>query len=184
MREESKNILLALARASIEENFTHQTPRIVQRLNQEVPLDLLGKEGAFVTLRKKGDGKLRGCIGNVVGTTPLYLLIYRLAKEAAFGDRRFSKLTYKELSEIEIEISILTPPILIESPHDIVVGRDGVILTCKNRRALFLPQVALEQNWDLETMLDHLAIKASLSPKGWQQSSCQFEVFQATHFKE
>ena len=51
------------------------------------------------------------------------------------------------------------------------------------RRALFLPQVAPEQGWDRDTMLDHLARKAGLPTDAWRRGA-QFEVFTAQVFSE
>ena len=110
--------------------------------------------------------------------------MYRLAQESAFHDPRFPPLRNEELPQIKIEISILSVPYGVKGPDEIVVGRDGVLLTCNRHRAVFLPQVATEQGWDLETMLNHLAMKAGLYPTAWQQKECMFEVFQAEIFEE
>jgi len=189
MLVEHKNLLLALARESIEETLTNNPSKTLEKLKQETPAELAGEEGAFVNLKSKGispasKGALRGCIGNIIGQKPLYRLVYRLAQESAFHDPRFLPLSYEELPHIKIEISILSVPYTIKTPDEIVVGRDGVLLTCKRHRAVFLPQVATEQGWDRETMLNHLAMKAGLYPSAWQHEECVFEVFQAEIFEE
>jgi AMMECR1 domain-containing protein len=54
----------------------------------------------------------------------------------------------------------------------------------KNGRfAVFLPQVAPEQAWDLPTTLTHLSRKAGLPPDAWQTGAA-FETFQAEVFHE
>jgi AmmeMemoRadiSam system protein A len=189
MDKESQKLLLKLARESILENLTASPSPTLEFLDKNRPKDLIGKEGAFVTLRKKGldssdQRSLRGCIGNVIGKRPLYRTVYRLAKESAFGDVRFSGVTIDEMDNIEIEVSVLTPLQVVDSYSDIVVGQDGVLLTSGVHRSLFLPQVAVEQNWDLETMLTNLSLKAGLNPNGWENPDCRFEVFQATIFGE
>jgi AMMECR1 domain-containing protein len=52
------------------------------------------------------------------------------------------------------------------------------------RQAVFLPQVAPEQGWDLETTLRHLSRKAGLPPNAFKDPETTFEVFQADVFGE
>lgn len=189
MERESKKLLLLLARESIVEALTAIPSPSLKRVQEGNYPELMGEEGAFVTLRERGyshesPNSLRGCIGNIIGTPPLYKLIQRLARESAFHDHRFAPLKERDLPHIEIEISLLSPPKEISSPQDIVLGRDGVLLSCGAHRAVFLPQVATEQGWNLETMLEHLSIKAGLYPTGWKREECQFNVFQAEVFEE
>lgn len=189
MNKENQQLLLKLARESILENLTATPSATLELLDKNRPKELTGKEGAFVTLRKKGldssdQRSLRGCIGNVIGHRPLYKTIYRLAKESAFGDVRFNGVTIEEMESLEIEISVLSPLKVVDSYSDIVVGQDGVLLTSGVHRSLFLPQVAVEQKWDLETLLTNLSLKAGLNPNGWENADCRFEVFQATIFGE
>lgn len=179
-----KKILLLLARESIEEKLLHCPSKTLKELEKNPPPQLMGEEGAFVTLKEVPSGNLRGCIGNIFGEGPLYKTVYRLAKESAFHDPRFRPLTAKELSKIKIEVSILTPPKRVEGPQEINVGRDGVILTLGRRRALFLPQVAQEEGWDRETLLRHLSLKAGLAPDGWLAKGVTFETFQAEVIEE
>ena len=189
MNEENRQHLLRIARESIQETLTGEPSATFALIERNPPHELQGAEGAFVTLKRKGispggDGALRGCIGNILGQKPLYRLIQRLARESAFHDPRFQAVHLEELAHLTIEISVLTIPRPIESPEEIVVGTDGVLLTCGHHRAVFLPQVATEQGWDRETMLNHLAMKAGMYPTAWQQSECLFEVFQAEVFEE
>lgn len=189
MTIDSQRALLCIAREAIEEVLTGDHSTTFARIAQDPPLELTGEEGAFVTLKQRGlsptvAGSLRGCIGNIIGTGPLYKLIKHLACESAFHDPRFPPVRIAELSQLRLEISILTVPKPISSPAKIVVGRDGVLLTKGMHRSVFLPQVAVEQEWDREEMLNHLAMKAGLYPSAWQQESCRFDVFQAEIFQE
>ncbi|MFA7371297.1 MAG: AmmeMemoRadiSam system protein A [Sphaerochaetaceae bacterium] len=179
-----KRILLTLARESIEEDLKQTKSKTLEILREASPPEVMRKEGAFVTLNRVKTGQLRGCIGNIVGDSPLYQTVYRLAKESAFRDPRFSPLTADELEDITIEISVLTEPQVVQSYAEIVVGRDGVILSQGRRRALFLPQVATEQGWSLPTMLTQLAQKAGLAGDAWKKEGVTFEVFQAEILKE
>jgi AmmeMemoRadiSam system protein A len=137
--------------------------------------------GAFVTLKKKGE--LRGCIGRMIGDEPLGKIVGVMAMQAAFNDRRFNQLTADELNDIEIEISVLTPMKKVSGAGDIVVGRDGVLLDKDGYHAVFLPQVAPEQGWNREEMLDNLCRKAGLEKGCWKKGA-QFSTFQAVVFSE
>ncbi len=146
-----------------------------------------GLAGAFVTLNNTGaraerEGRLRACMGVIEAQQPLDGAIVQAAVWAA-RDPRFPPLTAAELDAIEVEVSALSPARPVPGPQAIVVGRDGVVLSKDGRRAVFLPQVAPEQGWDLDTMLDHLARKAGLPSDAWRQGA-QFEVFTAQVFAE
>jgi len=147
----------------------------------EVPPKAREEYGVFVTLKKHGD--LRGCIGSIVGTEPLYRGVIQNAVNAASHDPRFEPMTLAEEPEVEIEISVLTPLKPVEDIRDIRIGRDGIVLGKSGRRAVFLPQVAPEQGWDLETTLTHLSYKAGLPGDAWRFGA-RFETFQAHVFHE
>ena len=141
----------------------------------------LGEEwGAFVTLTK--GGKLRGCIGNIVGTQPLITTVAEMAKAAALQDSRFPKVKPAELPEIEFEISVLTPVRKITDVNEIQVGRDGIIITRGYQHGILLPQVATEYGWDRETFLEHTCQKAGLPKDAWKQKGTVIEMFSAEVF--
>ena len=120
-----------------------------------------------MTLKKKGE--LRGCIGRIIPDEPLCKIVGVMAIQAAFNDPRFNPLTADELKDIEIEISVLTPMKQVAGVSDIVVGRDGVLLSKNAHHAVFLPQVATEQGWSREEMLDNLCLKAGLETGCWKK---------------
>jgi len=138
--------------------------------------------GAFVTLKKRGE--LRGCIGNLTGKGPLILTIQQMAIAAATEDQRFPPVDLDELAELQIEISLLSPPKEVAGPEEIQVGLHGVVLVQGEHRAVYLPQVAREQGWDRDTMLDRLAQKAGLPPDAWRKPDSRFYVFTAQVFEE
>jgi hypothetical protein len=138
-------------------------------------------QGAFVTLNK--DGQLRGCIGHITGDEPLCRAVGQMALQAAFSDPRFQPVTADEVDDLEIEISALTQPRPIPGYQDIVIGRDGVIIHKGGRSAVFLPQVATEQGWSREEMLQQLCRKAGLARDDWRQGA-DFLTFQAEVFGE
>jgi AmmeMemoRadiSam system protein A len=137
--------------------------------------------GVFVTLKKRGS--LRGCIGHMMPDRPLAPLVGMMALQAAFEDPRFRRLTLPEVPELAVEISVLTPMKPVSGPGDIVVGRDGVLLQKGGSSAVFLPQVAPEQGWGLEEMLDNLSCKAGLPASAWRKGA-SFSTFQAEVFGE
>ena len=128
---------------------------------------LKGKSGVFVTLNK--NGLLRGCIGF---TLPVELSTgLRDAALSAMRDPRFPPLEEKELGEVTIEVSLLTPPELVEGPlKDIEIGRHGLLLRKGFRSGLLLPQVAVEQQWGVEEFLDGCCMKAGLAPGEWKDA--------------
>jgi AmmeMemoRadiSam system protein A len=177
LSDSEKKVLLAFARKTIQWQLaTEMVP-----LARNLPARMLFPQGAFVTLKKKGE--LRGCIGNMSSNYELGKTVGAMALYAAFNDPRFPRLQASELNQTEIEISILSPMKSIKTYEDIVVGRDGVLLTKGSSSAVFLPQVATENNWNRNEMLDHLCAKAGLSAGCWKRDS-SFKIFQAEVFSE
>jgi AmmeMemoRadiSam system protein A len=137
--------------------------------------------GLFVTLTKHK--RLRGCMGNILGTHPLAEGVAVQALVSAFDDPRFPPVGADEMGEIDIEISVLTPLAPVAGPDEIEVGRHGVLLEKHGHRAVFLPQVATEQGWNRDTFLSQLCRKAGLGPDEWR-SGAKLEVFEAQVFGE
>ena len=172
-----KKALLAFARETILSYLTTQMVPLPRGFSPAA----LEPRGVFVTLKKRGH--LRGCIGRMVPDRPLATLVGAMALQAAFEDPRFPAVTAQELPDLEIEISVLTPMKPVSGPEAIVVGRDGVLLQKGGRSAVFLPQVAPEQGWGRDEMLDNLSQKAGLSASAWR-AGAQFSTFQALVFGE
>jgi AmmeMemoRadiSam system protein A len=182
-----KTMLLALAREFISSSLGLVSTEVFDSIKKSPSPLYQERRGLFVTLKKR-DGEnsssLRGCIGNLFGLSPLAESVADLARESAFHDSRFSPVRLDELVDLIIEISVLTKPKRISSYEEIRIGVDGVILSKSYNRAVFLPQVAPEQGWDTEEMLEHLCMKAGLPPTAWKDSRCELEVFQAEVFSE
>lgn len=172
-----KSQLISFARKTIRQYMVSETIPLPRGF---APV-LWRKQGAFVTLKKQG--QLRGCIGHMGQDLPLCQVIGTMALQAAFGDRRFTSVSLDEMVEIEIEISVLTPFQARASAEKIRVGTDGVLLKKDGRSAVFLPQVATEQGWNREQMLDRLCQKAGLSKGSWKKGA-RFYTFQAEVFGE
>jgi len=137
--------------------------------------------GAFVTIHCRGD--LRGCLGRVEVNAPLADTIAHLAAVVSDSDPRFNPVSARELSDISLEISVLTPEEEVRSIDQIEIGRHGLIIEQGHRRGLLLPQVATEHGWNRETFLDHTCRKALLPPDAWRRGA-RILVFEAQVFGE
>ncbi len=166
MQSEKGKTVVALARAAIEEAFGIDSGVDVEALRKRHPW-LNEKGAAFVTLNRKNDGSLRGCIGSIVAHRPLYEDIIHNARAAAFEDPRFVELKKEELDTIRVEVSLLTPPERVEYrdiadlKSKIRPGIDGIILKHGAYQATYLPQV-WEQLPTFESFMAHLCQKAGM----------------------
>lgn len=156
---------------------------IMSRLNLQNSFDasdlitkysFLNSDGAsFVTINKNGN--LRGCIGSIIAHRKLIDDIYNNAISAAFNDPRFSAVTKDELSDLTIEVSLLTTPKKLNflDYYDLISKitpfKDGVILKYGKYQSTFLPQV-WDQLPDPKDFLDHLANKAGLQGDIYNQN--------------
>ena len=160
--------LLAIARQSIEHGMRSGTSLAVNPETFERELQAI--RATFVTLKKHGD--LRGCIGTLEAYQSLVEDVSRHAFAAAFQDRRFPKLASVELDEIEISISVLSPPepMCFEDEagllQKIQPGRDGLIIQSGAKRGTFLPSVWTSLP-DKKQFLKQLKLKAGLPADFW-----------------
>lgn len=177
--ESQKKRLLEIARQSMTEYITSGKQ---MQFKEEDP-QLQVKRGAFVTLHKRG--QLRGCIGTFTSNEPIYQVIATMVIESATGDPRFPAVQAGELGDIDVEISVLTEPQVIDDWRKIRLGVDGVIVRSGFASGVFLPQVATETGWDLETFLQHLCSgKAGLPSDAYKDPRTQISTFQAVIFSE
>jgi AmmeMemoRadiSam system protein A len=138
--------------------------------------------GAFVTLHI---GKnLRGCIGSMIANSPLEETVRTMAAEAAFGDPRFPPLQEDELPRCTIEISALSPMEPCPDPRSVQVGVHGLYLIHRGRAGVLLPQVPVEQGWDLDEYLDYICVKAGLPPRSYEAPGAELYTFTAIVFGE
>ncbi len=140
--------------------------------------------GVFVTLSRGKE--LRGCIGNIETDAPLEQTVAECAVAAAARDHRFSPVTADELSEITIEISLLSSPVelpLEKIEEKIEIGRHGLLVTQGTRRGLLLPQVARRRGWDACRFLEQACLKAGLDQGAWQRGA-KVAAFLADVFEE
>jgi AmmeMemoRadiSam system protein A len=179
LKREEQLALLSLARKTIADRLSGDYDPGELDFSGEI---YKNRCGAFVTLHVKGT--LRGCIGNIIGTMPIPDTVIEMAKASAFKDPRFNPLTREEYGLIDIEISILSPIEAVKDVSDIVVGRDGLIISRGYNSGLLLPQVPVEQKWDRETFLAHTCYKAGLPGDSWKKDGIKMEKFSAQVFGE
>ncbi|HOW51977.1 MAG TPA: AmmeMemoRadiSam system protein B [bacterium] len=175
-----RKYLLKLARTSIDHYLKYGEELKPDKPDAGI---LTADRAVFVTLKVRGE--LRGCIGQLEARGPLYKAVAEMANSAAFHDPRFSPVKKEEMKNIDIEISILTPPQKIDSYKKIVLKRDGVIVRSGGRGGVFLPQVATETGWDIDTFLGELCSqKAGLPENCYKDKSTELSVFQVELFSE
>jgi len=146
------------------------------------------KRSVFVTI-KNSDYALRGCIG-FISPIPLYEGVQRVAISAAFKDPRFSPLEKSELENVIFEVSVMTEPTLVsgqtleELAEKIKIGRDGLIISNEPYSGLLLPQVPVEQKWDVGLFLENLCYKAEMTPDFLSDENTKLWKFQCQIFAE
>lgn len=144
--------------------------------------------GAFTTIRLYPSGRLRACIGHPLPVMPLWEAVAASAR-GAVHDPRFPVLAPGETDGCVFEVTLLgdmkdisgTPDGIVRA---IVIGRDGLNLTLGGRRAIFLPQVPVEQGWNVIDYLENLCLKAGLPPHAWKDPGAVLETFPGEIFAE
>jgi len=180
-------VLVRLARQTIAERLGLVVADPVRPDELDDPA-LQARRGVFVTLHRAG--RLRGCIGSLVGVEPLVEGVRRNAVNAAFGDPRFPPLRPAEYPDLEVEVSVLsTPrPLPYDGPEDLLQklrpGRDGVIIQAADgRRATFLPQV-WAQLPQPRAFLSQLCRKAGLPEDAWLEGDLDVSTYQVQFFTD
>jgi hypothetical protein len=191
-KEEEKS-LLKLSRATLEAFVNGSPLPNAAQLGTSLTKTLQSNRGVFVTLYKHATGTansksqhkrdLRGCIGYIWPLKPLYQAVIDNTVSACSRDPRFSRVEAHELKDLEIEISVLTPPVPVPSYKNIVLGKDGIVMYKDGHQSVFLPFVPTEFGWNLEQTLKQLSLKAGLNEYAWK-SDANFDIFQAQVFEE
>jgi len=167
LTENDKKLLLSLARESIVDTIAPERSRKKQPPHSTESLQL--NCGAFVSLYVKE--KLRGCIGTFSEEVTISQNVKKMALSAAISDNRFTPVGAKELDELKIEISVLTPRERIHDINDIILGKHGIYMKHGLNRGTLLPQVAVNQNWTVREFLGNCAkYKAGIGWDGWRSA--------------
>ena len=184
-----QHILLHIARDALTQWTLHQERIQLEQYN--LTHVLREKHGAFVTLR--ANGELRECIGYTKSIEPLCEAVRDNAINAAARDPRFSPVTAQELDTLHVEISALCPGettdspfILLDNVSNVVIGRDGLYLDHAGTRGggLLLPQVAVDQQWDVPQFLEGVCRKAGGENGAWEDPKNTLYRFSAQVFAE
>ncbi len=177
LRTADKRRLLQIAREAIFSKLTRGTLPAF-----DVPEGpLRAPRGAFVSLHM--DGELRGCIGALHPSKPLYQTVAEMAVSAATDDPRFPELTTPELGATDIEVSVLGDLERVDV-DDIVSGTHGLYVTRGARRGVLLPQVATQYRWGRERFLSETCRKAGLGPDAWKDDQTVVFGFTAEVFSD
>jgi len=170
--------LLDLARSALRERLTPTTAPQQFPDAPENP-ELHSPAGCFVTLHQHSTHKLRGCVGRLDATKPLWENVYHTTAET-LRDPRFTNqpVTANELNDLELEISLLSPPVQAANPLDFDLLNNGIYLTFASRAGFFLPQVARETGWSKEQLLARLCTeKLGLPPEIWKHADAKLFKF-------
>jgi len=174
---------VAFARSVIEKHLSGEgeLPGLPEIFNKE--------SGAFVTLKTYPAHELRGCIGYIEGVKPLGETIEDVAVSAATRDPRFPPVGTAEMGSLAVEVSLLTPLELVPAKggalvDEVTVGVHGLVVERGMARGVLLPQVPVEQRWEVSAFLSHTCMKAGLSPGAWLEPNIIFYRFSAEVFEE
>lgn len=190
LNDSQGKMLLDLARSAIKASLLNETP---SPYNGDDPA-LNQKSGVFVTLWESNhsedqvdltvqEAALRGCIGHIQSSSPLYLAVQNAAISAAIKDPRFPPVEISELDKLLIEISVLSPFTIVYELQEIEIGRHGLLIEGLGRRGLLLPKVASRMQWDAGDFLHGVCQKAGFPTNTWPVEAILFR-FTTTTFQE
>jgi AmmeMemoRadiSam system protein A len=139
------------------------------------------KRGAFVRLMK--NGVERGCVGLLESSTSLAETLFDAGASAATHDDRYPPVKQEELADLNLEVTLISKVEKLKSPESIVVGESGLIVSRGDQRAVLLPQVAQDFNWNSLQFLEACCEKARLPHTSWQDPNTLVEVFTVQNIK-
>jgi AmmeMemoRadiSam system protein A len=173
-----ERMLLDVARAAIRQALGADVSNGDITESCEDPA-LMQPAGCFVSLHQRVARRLRGCVGRLDAQGPL-LIVVRETAANVLNDPRFTEqpVTLAELSELELDISVLSPLKEAPTPLHFEPLTDGIYLTFGDRAGCFLPQVARETGWTREQLLDRLCTeKLGVPAATWRNPKAQLQVF-------
>jgi AmmeMemoRadiSam system protein A len=177
---EDQRKLLASARQTLNRYLADKTKSPVPVPPAERSAALRQRAGVFVTIKKNGE--LRGCVGNLAASQPLWQNVPDRTLAATTADPRFPPLSADE-GPVTLEISLLTPLKKLGGWQELRPGK-GAVLVLEGKAATLLPQVAAEMGWSRDQLLENLARKAGLAPSAYRHPRARLYVFEAQVFAE
>lgn len=181
MNDRQKKILLSTAQNAVVAAVRRQPIPSPRTDDPELQREC----GCFVTL--KNHGRLRGCIGQFTAEKPLIETVSEMAVSSATRDSRFftNPITFKELDQLAIEISVLSPLQRTDDPLSLRLGIDGIYIIRGSRGGCFLPQVATETGWNKEEFLSYCCShKAMLPADAWKDPATEVYLFTVEAFED
>lgn len=181
--EEDGELAVRTARAVAE---AETEGRVVE---SKLPPSFDAERGVFVTINEHPSGVLRGCIGYPMPIMPLSQALVLSARNVCH-DPRFPDLRLSQAKKCVFEVTVLTEPeeIQYKDPADLMakiqIGKDGLLLRYRRSSGVFLPQVPVEQGWNVEEYLNGLCVKAGLQSDAWRSGALGFWKFQGEIFSE
>ncbi|MEM2924581.1 MAG: TIGR00296 family protein [Methanocellales archaeon] len=183
--EREAKILVDIARAAAA---AYLKDGVKIKLPENIPPALNNKIGVFVSLKKIEGGKERNLFS--MG----YPLPIKPAAEAALDSAvavaiRARINGIETLDGMDVEVSIIGSIEPFEGydraslPDQIKIGEDGVLIERGFHRALYLPQIAVENGWDGSDFLSECCVKAGLMPDAWLDRDTKLYKFKVKVFK-
>ena len=130
---------------------------------------------------------MRGCIGFVAPKNGIHQSVVEAAVAAATRDPRFSPVSLEQLSDIRVEVTILSEPKRVDPRRhisDIKIGRDCLLVRGGAGSGLLLPQVAEEYGWSPQQFLERTCEKAGLARDAWRSKSIEVLKFSGDVLRE
>lgn len=179
MDVKSRESLLAVAHDALQTYFTGEQK---DQLDINLYPELNKKSGAFVSVYVQGE--LRGCVGHITADKPLIEIVRQMAIAAASQDFRFQAITQDELSDVTIEISVISEMQPVHDLDAIQIGVHGLFIKSGATQGLLLPQVASRYDWSVEDFLAQTCRKAQLPDDAHTWKKTEVAIFTAEIIKE
>lgn len=157
------DVYIDLAKEAIEGYLTKKILPDIKKLSVELQNK---RAGCFVSIHRKDNGELRGCIGTI---SPVYKNlggeIIANAIETAFHDPRFGPVIKSELTNLKYSVDILKEPEKILSKKELDSKKYGVIVKSLDglRNGLLLPDLDGVDN--VEDQISIVKEKAGILPE-------------------
>ena len=153
---------IQLAKKTIEEYI--KTSKVINPPPDLPPEMHREKAGVFVSLHKKSDHSLRGCIGTFLPTKKnIAEEIISNAISAAFKDPRFTPITEQELTDLEINVDVLSRPEPITDIKQLDPEKYGLLVKNQlGRSGLLLPDIGVKT---AEEQISICCQKGGIDPK-------------------
>ena len=139
-----------------------------------IPDGMNRQSGAFVSIKKKPNYELRGCIGTVVPNQDnLAKEIIQNSVNAAIRDPRFKPVTIEELDQLLFSVDVLTPLEPVDKPEQLNPRQYGLSIKHEGRQGILLPD--LEGIDTVQRQID-LCLKKGNIKKNAAYQMYRFEV--------